>query len=168
MKFKPLPELSYLNSLLNYDKETGIFTWKIKPTRKIAAGVVAGRYGAYGYLRIGIKGSDFYSHRLAYYMGNCENPNNLEIDHINGVRDDNRLCNLRLASRSQNGHNTNSHKDNKIGIKGISYNFSRKRYEAEFMKNGKRFRIRCSELEIAEQILKEERVKAHGAFTNHG
>ena len=57
--------------------------------------------------------------RLAWQLVNGPIPDGLEIDHINRVRDDNRISNLRAVTRSLNRINT-VHRGNRLGVLGVS------------------------------------------------
>lgn len=106
----------YLKEALDYDPETGIFMWKERPrehfktessmkgwnTRYSCTNAV--RKHSEGYIVISIKKRPYYAHRLAWLYVNGIMPND-EIDHINGVRDDNRISNLRDVSRTGNAQN---------------------------------------------------------------
>ena len=95
-----------LKKLVTYDPDTGIFRWAADVgTGKIKAGEIAGSYDSKGYLRIGINGRKYKSHRLAWlYVHGCFPED--EIDHINRVRDDNRIENLRAVTGAENCKNT--------------------------------------------------------------
>ena len=71
-----------------------------------------------GYLRIGFKGRLYRAHRLAWLLTYGEWPDH-QIDHINGVKTDNRLLNLRQATLAQNLQNRGRHRNNKLGVKGV-------------------------------------------------
>jgi hypothetical protein len=93
-----------LKELYVYDNETGIFTAKVK-TKKHDENDIAGWYETKGYLNITIDGKSYKAHRLAWlYVYGCM-PSH-QIDHINHVRDDNRLCNLREATHTENMQNS--------------------------------------------------------------
>lgn len=64
-----------------------------------------------------------------------------DIDHINGVKTDNRLSNLRLASRSQNMANTGLRSTNKSGVKGVCWDKQSGRWDARIWKDGVAHRI---------------------------
>lgn len=97
---------------LSYCPETGVF---VRLTGRYA-GQVAGTFCPPGYRRIMIGGCIFYAHRLAWLYVYGEWPD--EIDHINCVKSDNRICNLRVASRSQNMANVELR--TVFGRKGVS------------------------------------------------
>lgn len=88
---------------LSYGKETGEFRSRV-PQRGRAMGSLVGGLESNGYLKICIDGEAFRAHRLAWFYVYKEWPNG-EIDHVNGVRTDNRLCNLRVVTSAQNKQN---------------------------------------------------------------
>lgn len=127
-------------------------------------GTLAGSKLSQGHMGIMIDGKTFYSHRLAWFYMHKEWPPEM-LDHINGVRDDNRLENLRLATRSLNLQNQRkASKNNKCGFLGVH----RKKgcpvnpYVAELRVNGKIKRIGYySTPEIAHQAYLEAKRKYH-------
>lgn len=109
-----------LRELLDYDPDTGVFTWKISRRGRVKAGDVAGALRHDGYIQIGIDGRLHQAHRLAWLYVTGESPPS-EIDHISCVRTDNRIANLRLATRSENQQNqSKAQKRNKTGFLGVS------------------------------------------------
>ncbi len=108
-----------LKELLKYDPETGVFVWRISRSR-MKAGGVAGHVGVLGYRRILIDGKLYLSHRLAWFYVYGYFTEN-EIDHINRVRDDNRIGNLREVSRSCNAINSGIRMNNTSGVTGVCY-----------------------------------------------
>lgn len=109
--------IEYLMSALNYDPDTGQFTWKIDFSRA-KAGSVAGRIHHQGYREIGIKNRRIGAHRIAWAMTYGEWPPML-IDHKNGIRDDNRICNLRAVDYYGNTRNVALTKRNTSGYRGV-------------------------------------------------
>jgi hypothetical protein len=93
-----------LREVLNYDATTGVFTWRTKTSRKVVVGREAGSMKPSGYVSVRIDGPNYYAHRLAWLYVYGEWPA-AEVDHINGVKDDNRISNLRQATRKQNMEN---------------------------------------------------------------
>ena len=123
-----------LMSLVSYDAETGVFTWRIT-RRNCKTGAVAGSL-LKGYLRISIDSKIYAAHRLAWlYTYGCW-PSG-EIDHINRVRNDNRLCNLREATRELNTQNANVRVDSPYGIRGVTKHKYSNKYRARIQANKK-------------------------------
>lgn len=123
-----------LRGLLNYDQQTGVFTWAVaRSARK--AGDATGCMHSSGYLLIGVDGRLHRAHRLAWLYVHGEWPNG-DVDHINGVRHDNRLENLRVVSRKVNSQNRRTAKPgNKSGRLGVTK--FRKRFKAVISVDGK-------------------------------
>lgn len=93
-----------LRDLLDYCPETGVFTRRVTVNNRNRAGSIAGYTGQAGYEYIGIDGTSFMSHRLAWlHVHGCWPAE--EIDHINRDRGDNRIVNLRAVCRSVNNRN---------------------------------------------------------------
>lgn len=129
-----------IEAALSYDKEKGVFRW-IKPTgRRTKVGDVAGSLWSSGYLAIGIAGQRVLAHRLAWFIETGEWPE-FDIDHINGNRQDNRIANLRPASRSQNMANTLKRSSNTSGVKGVHWSSRSRRWIARVMKDGKQIHL---------------------------
>lgn len=107
-----------LKKILSYDKETGVFTWKINISRKVRKGDIAGMVNSEGYRRIGIKGKSYLSHRLAWLYEYGHFPKN-ETDHINHYKTDNKICNLRDVTGQENQKNELLTKRNTSGTVGV-------------------------------------------------
>jgi hypothetical protein len=134
-----LPTVDFLRKLLRYDAETGMLYWRERPQEtfqpgiqtaghiserwnKKCAGTPAGTLYDTGYVRIqwrvqGVR-RHLAAHRVAWALYYGEVPT-CEIDHINGNRSDNRISNLREATRTQNNRNRTKRKDNTSGVAGI-------------------------------------------------
>lgn len=119
-----------LKRLLNYDPETGIWTYVEAPPRKPwMKGFRAGCFKAStGYWYIKIDGNDYQSSRLAFLYMLGEWPTN-QVDHINRIRHDDRWTNLRKATCSQNRVNEAS-RGNMTGHKGVRFD---PRYKAPYI-----------------------------------
>lgn len=107
-----------LKTILDYDIKTGVFTWKIN-SGKAKVGSVAGGLTSKGYVRIKVFDRKIFAHQLAWMYVNGEFPNG-PIDHINRIKKDNRIENLRVVTVSQNNQNSEISKKNTSGLKGVS------------------------------------------------
>ena len=124
-----------LRELLDYCPDTGVFTWKIRISN-VKVGDVAGCLEKDGYLRIQIDSRLHFTHRLAWFYVTGEWPPD-QIDHINGIRDDNRIANLRAATRSENGQNRRKPQaNNTTGYLGVTRH--RGKFLAKIRLDGKR------------------------------
>ncbi len=89
-----------IKTYLDYNKESGLFTWKVPRNRAVVAGDVAGTY-CRGYIQIKVLGKVYRAHRLAWLFVYGYLPNK-DIDHINGNKADNKISNLREVTHIQN------------------------------------------------------------------
>lgn len=110
---------SALKDLLHYDPETGVFTTARK-RGKWAAGRVAGSISSTGYVVIKIGNVQHKAHRLAFLYMNASMPTD-QVDHINGVRHDNRFINLREVSQTENQRNAKRRADNRSNVTGVHW-----------------------------------------------
>jgi len=103
-----------LKKVLSYDPATGVFRWAVPMLRnKIKAGDIAGSYDPDGYICITYRKYNYKSHRLAFlYMEGFFPGSKEQIDHINGIRDDNSFLNLRIVSCQENCQNRIEHRKN--------------------------------------------------------
>lgn len=124
-----------LLKMFEYDETTGQFIRLSNSGPRGKRGDVAGSRST-GYWRIEIDGRGYLAHRLAWFYKNGEWPEN-EIDHINMDRSDNRWCNLRHTTRSQNFANRKRHAHNKVGLKGVSVKTGTNKWMAQIRKNGR-------------------------------
>ena len=122
-----------------------------------------------GYLSIRIAGRPVGAHRIAWMLGNNLQINDgYKIDHINGVKIDNRLYNLRIATHAQNLANA-KRQDRTSGLpKGICWDSSRQKYLGYVTTNGRSFRKRFDTLDDAIAAVGRARVLMHGIFANDG
>jgi hypothetical protein len=154
---------------LDYDPDTGIFLWKPKIKRykdgfrPWSSQNPAGYQHPDGYRMINFEGKGYMEHRIAWVYINGPLEFQQEIDHINGIKNDNRIANLRTATRGQNVHHTPLSRKNKSGFKGVCLH--RGRWEVNIGKNGRQTYVgSASTPEEAAEIYKREAIATFGEF----
>ena len=125
----PLPPVEVLNELFNYNPDTGLLSWKVsrRGVRKgeVAAGCIRGD----GYIQICVRGKAYKAHRIVWKMVYGEDPDvDKVIDHINRVKDDNRISNLRVVTVYENNMNGGINAPGETGISNIFWSKQSKRY----------------------------------------
>lgn len=124
-------------SSLSYDPETGEFRWQAAGKNTRGIGRLAGYLHPSGYRYIKIGQVRFSCQRLAWLFHTGEWPSE-NMDHINTIRSDNRIANLREATNSQNNFNSAMKPNNTTGFKGVSWSKREKKYKAQIASHGVR------------------------------
>ena len=156
-----------LQERLSYDSGSGLFKWLNGGNGKLRGGT-AGCLMKSKYVCIRIDNKLFYAHRLAWLYTTGDWPAN-QIDHINLDRSDNRMCNLREATLSENNRNTKVRSDSKSGIKGAYKNRRGGRYYSKIMFNGVIYRLGSfSTAEEAHKAYCDKADELFGEFANYG
>jgi hypothetical protein len=158
---------SRLKEMVYYNPETGDFIW-IGHRYNSRNGSIAGFIHSEGYRNIKIDNVIYYAHRLAWLYVYGKHPSK-QIDHINCVKDDNRIDNLREASPSENMQNmVTSYSNNKQGILGVCFQKKMGKFQAQIMKYGKNKYLGCFYTkEEAHKAYLEAKSKIH-AFSTIG
>ena len=143
----------YLKKILHYDENTGIFTWLVSKAKRIKIGDIAGKLHHTGYINIKINKKEYLAHRLAWLYVKNKWPKN-QIDHINGIKDDNKIENLRDVTNRKNISNTHKHRNGKLV--GCTLDKRYNKWRAQISINGKRKSLGYynTELEAYEVYLK--------------
>ena len=108
-----------LRALFDYDETTGFLTWRKNRGKNARKGMRAGRIRPDGYRVVHTHGKMHQAARLIWVLVNGRSPSQ-EIDHANGDRSDDRISNLREATRGQNAQNICTPRHNTTGFKGVS------------------------------------------------
>ena len=159
--------------LLRYDDESGNLYWKARARMHFQTDracsmwnaryplAEAGHKGEDGYIVIGILSTLYKAHRVIYLM--CQGILPKEVDHIDGDKGNNRIANLRAASRRQNMANYSKPENNTSGYKGVSWSRSSRKWKAYIKVMDKQKHLGCFPCKI-------EAAKAYNAAANkyHG
>lgn len=170
----------FVRSILDYDPETGIATWRPKPPRtrldrtfntRFAGKAAGSRHKTYGYLCVGINRRVYYLQQIIWLHYYGEWPA-LLVDHSDGDRVNNRITNLRLATYSQNGRNRGMQANNTSGYKGVcfdAYGLRIKRWMASIYDGKYHIYLgRFATREEAAAAYREAALRLHGEFSRTG
>ncbi len=143
MKHKDWLTVEEARSRMAYDPETGVLTWKkLRNTTRI--GEEAKSLDVAGYVQVNIAGTMVKGHRLAWFLHHGKWPEG-DIDHINGVRNDNRIANLRDVTNKVNCQNQRvGVRPNAAGLIGVHISrraAPEKRYRAKLWSDGKQIHL---------------------------
>jgi hypothetical protein len=154
--YKPLPAAEKLWELFEYRPLTGELLWRAPTSVRVKPGAVAGSPGRNNGVDIRLHGKLYRAHRLVWRWVTGEDPADLELDHTNGNRRDNRYQNLRLATRKQNMWNIPS---------GGASQMPCGRYYSRIRAGGKPVYLGTfASRQEAQEAYKKAAMELHGAF----
>lgn len=127
---------SRAQQLLDYCPDSGLFTRKVALSNSVKVGDVAGTVNGKGYVELYVDGRKYLAHRLAWLMFTGTNPSG-QIDHVNGIKTDNRIANLRCVDGSTNMENQRAAlRGSSSGLLGVSWAACAKKWKAQIQVNG--------------------------------
>lgn len=173
-----------LRQLFTYDADTGLLFHNARTDALTSKGKTCGgtsneRWNATragkqafgstikGYAQANVRGHHFLAHRVAWAIHYGEWPDG-EVDHINGVRTDNRIANLRVVDTAGNAKNKRMPDSNTSGAVGVSWDKSRNRWAAYIKVSGKKVslgRFKDFSAAVARRV---EAAQRYGFHANHG
>ncbi len=173
-----LPQ-SVIRQYLDFQPETGLLVWRERPhhmfetNRRCSAwnaryvGKPAGSINSGGYFDIRLFDLLHRAHRLAWI--HAVGPiGQLQIDHINGVKTDNRIENLRVVTQLENGKNQRLGVNSTTGICGVCWDKQHKKWRAQIVVQGQRILLGVfTDIEEAASVRREAE-KRFGFHPNHG
>ena len=165
--------LDHARAILKYEPETGLFFHKPRPIEMFTATAHHTQLWNFkrwntnyanrqtftlphteGYVRGKINGRYYLAHRMAWFLTHGEWPEN-DIDHFNGLRNDNRLSNLFPKTRMENMHNAKQWSTNKSGITGVYWHKAMNKWCSEIKHNGQKIILGYySDINEAAEILR--------------
>lgn len=148
---------------ITYDPETGLF-FRIKKSRGHDAGPITYVSKSSGYLIVGVFARQFQGHRLAWFHHYGEWPKH-HVDHINGIKTDNRICNLRDVTQLVNNQNVRSaNRRSKTGYVGVVPN--KKRFSAQICRGDAQYHLGTFDTpELAHAAYVEAKRRLHEGCT---
>lgn len=182
---KPLPSPEMLRKLLRYEPDTGKLFWRERTVdmffhndrgaswacsnwnSKHAGKEAFTAYNGDGYKNGCIFGNKYRAHRVIWAIFYGEWPR-LDIDHINGVKTDNRIINLRSVSHFENSRNKTMQKNNSSGVMGVSWHKTRKRWSANIRVYGKLKNLGYFESKDDAILARKLAEVEYGFHKNHG
>lgn len=168
-----------LREVFDFDPKTGALFWRFRDAkwfkresdqrrwnnRYAGEPAFTARHGA-GYRQGSVLGEHLLAHRVLWALAYGEWPEH--IDHINGHRDDNRLCNLRSVTPAENRRNCRMHVGNKSGVNGVHQRKQDGRFLVNILVNGRTKHIGLFDsLEMA-TVARKAAERALGYHPNHG
>jgi hypothetical protein len=187
MAASKLPEIGFVRECLDYDPDTGVFRWRERPPSHFLNGEFgrgwrswnakwadkpagAKHWGARGkiYWTIRLASTPILAHRLAWLVIHGD-PGDWEIDHIDGDPMNNRIVNLRLATRHEQRANARLYSRGTVtGVKGVTPNGRSNGYDARITVNRKTHYIgHFATIEEAAEARRKAAVELHGEFHRH-
>ena len=155
-----------LKEILHYDHRTGIFTWLVLRQGIRGVGKIAGSLEN-GYVRIRVDGNCYRAHRLAWlYVYGTFPPDS--IDHIDHMRCNNSITNLRLATCKVNNKNASKHKSNTSGTTGVYWHEQTKKWRAMISVYGKLTHLGLFTRKYDAVAARETGNIKYGFHKNHG
>jgi hypothetical protein len=151
-----------VRAVLDYDQETGEFTWKQTGSRALRRGDRAGSLHPRGYIHIKIGKYSYAAHRLAWLYVHKSWPS-AELDHRNGCRSDNRIANLRPCDGpAENNQNTKRYSSNRSGYHGVGWHKSTGRWRARISVSGKHINLGLFDSpELAAEAYRKAKAERH-------
>ena len=129
-----------VREILDYTPSSGNLVWKINRGNGTKKGDVAGHKNKLGYIEIRVDEILYLAHRVCFLHFYGRWPKD-QIDHINHVRHDNRIENLREATNVINHRNRPKQNNNTSGVVGVSYDKEREKWAAFINVNNKKINL---------------------------
>lgn len=156
-----------LRKLFEYNEQTGILYWSVNKGRA-TKGDIAGTNHNKGYLSVQIDKTAYLLHRVIWCIYYGQWPSKF-IDHIDLNKKNNKINNLRLATRANNCQNHARRIDSNSSIKGVTWHVRLNKWQARVQIDNKRVHLGYfHNLMDAEKRITDVRSNLHKEFTNHG
>lgn len=180
MAKKQIPSIPYLRKILICDAESGSLTWRRRPrsmfvqdghfnswNKRCAGKPAINSPNGNGYLCGRIDNNLFLAHRVIWAMHHSEWPE-FQIDHINGVRSDNRISNLRSVTQAENSKNVKLMAHNTSGYHGVRFRKDTSKWTAEIQSENVIYRLGNFHTKEEAIMARQAAEKDFGFHPNHG
>ena len=135
--FKPLPPLEVLFEYFYLDETSPSgLRWRCRKGAAKPGSIAGSKKSAYWLLKL--SGTFYYCHRIVFFMSHRKDPLNLQIDHKDRNKGNNKIDNLRLVTTSENARNTGNRSNNTSGVKGVYFHKPYGKYRATIRVNNRR------------------------------
>jgi hypothetical protein len=166
-KAKEIPEEIFEHVKYDENSPSGLVWIKPKQGRRVG-GIAGCKHKITGYWLIGFNGKIYFCHRVIYKIFNKINIQDTEIDHEDRNPDNNKIENLRIATRSEQNFNQGIRSNNTSGIKGIHWHKRYNKWVARISVNGKRHHLGYFDDKYeAERAVIKKREELHGDFASN-
>lgn len=169
-----------LAHLLEYDAATGKLFWRRRSPSMLErpelcdcwnrqyAGREAGTKNSHDYIIIRIRGKQIGAHRVAWLLAEGDIPKGYQIDHVNGIRDDNRLANLRAVTVAENNRNLRLQRRNRSGLHGVAYTSKYRCFVSRIVVNNKLIHLGHFQTLLDAAAARKSAELKHLFHPNHG
>lgn len=133
-------------------------------------GKPAGTISSKGYIKIQVNGKMYPAHRMIYQLVHSIDllPSRIQIDHIDGNKQNNNPNNLRIATNQENQRNVKIQKNNTSGFKGVSYEKDRNKWKASISDGSRKINLgRFNSPEEAHVAYKNKAIELFGEFARY-
>ena len=155
-----------LHELFEYDQKSGQIFYRNSAPR-VTKGMRAGWLENTGYRRIRINGKAYLEHVIVWAMFYGEFPA-MEIDHVNHIRTDNRIENLRHVSKIDNGRNQKLSNRSTTKICGVYWSKTFKKWQPQIRVDGKLISLGMFNDKIDAVAARKNAEVKYGFHPNHG
>jgi hypothetical protein len=157
----------HLREIIHYDPETGVFTWRIRPSQRTFAGDVTGvAVRKDGYCSVKIGRQSYKAHRLAWLYMTGEWPEH-EVDHRDRNRANNVWRNLRAATKKQNQENRTPRRDSSSGVTGVLWSNRDQAWRATIVIEGRKRHIGTRKVLSEAVALRAAASRQHHTHSEH-
>lgn len=150
-----------------FEYKEGELYWKISPSRNTKVGQKAGFLNNLGYKQVRLKKKAYKVHRVIWEMLKGPIQEGYQIDHINGIKNDNNINNLRLCTNQENMRNKRVNSNSKLQVKGVWWDNQNQKYQAKIQKNNIQKHLGYfNNLEEAKEAYEKAAKELHGEYYN--